>query len=785
MNLPRQSRAWCRELAMGLRFACGGGPESWIRTLFTGVGVGLGVTLLLVTAALPGALTARTDRGDARLGVALGTLDRPGPDTVLLARTYQDYRGKVIEGSLLKAEGPRAPAPPGLAKIPGPGQLAVSPALADLLAAPEGRLLRERLSGEITGLIGDAGLLGPGELYFYAGHGDLEKLPGERLTRTDRFNAFGGDAEPDALDPVLTLLVALTFVALLMPVVVFLAAAVRFGAERRDRRLAALRLVGADTRAVRRIAAGEALAGALIGLVLGAGFFLVSRRLVGSVALGERSVFPADLDPSGAAVALVAVAVPLAAVAVTLFGLRGVLIEPLGVVRTARPPGRRVWWRLLPPAGGLLLLAPVVATGGGGPFDEVTVSVATVLLLCGVTALLPWLLERTAAALSGGPVSWQLAVRRLQVSSGAAARLVSGIAVAVAGAIALQLLFTATESTYTGATGEDPGRAALSVTAHGRHEPGEVEELSRRIARSPGVAGATALTDYDAALTLPPQDEELIRLTVGTCEALREVARLDTCRDGDAFVLAGPSESPGRHRGSAAPGQELYVGGVLGYDFQSAPVRWSVPAGARTAASRPDPVGHLRTGLLATPSAAPPGVAVDASRTVFVRIDPALPDALEQARAAVFRADPTATAATLVPTRQDPRFGAVRGGLFAGATLVLVLIGLSLLVAQSEQLHERRKLLAALGAFGVPRRTLCLSVLWQTALPVGVAMVLATVTGLALGWVLLRLTGMPAGVSWGPVLGLAGAGAGVIALVTLLSLPPLLRMTRPEGLRTE
>ena len=30
-----------------------------------------------------------------------------------------------------------------------------------------------------------------------------------------------------------------------------------------------------------------------------------------------------------------------------------------------------------------------------------------------------------------------------------------------------------------------------------------------------------------------------------------------------------------------------------------------------------------------------------------------------------------------------------------------------------------------------------------------------------------------------------GLGAGVVALVTLLSLPPLLRMMRPDGLRTE
>jgi hypothetical protein len=35
------------------------------------------------------------------------------------------------------------------------------------------------------------------------------------------------------------------------------------------------------------------------------------------------------------------------------------------------------------------------------------------------------------------------------------------------------------------------------------------------------------------------------------------------------------------------------------------------------------------------------------------------------------------------------------------------------------------------------------------------------------------------------VLAMTGMGAGVVLAVTLLSLPPLIRLMRPEGLRTE
>ncbi|MDI5904003.1 hypothetical protein, partial [Streptomyces sp. 12257] len=48
--------------------------------------------------------------------------------------------------------------------------------------------------------------------------------------------------------------------------------------------------------------------------------------------------------------------------------------------------------------------------------------------------------------------------------------------------------------------------------------------------------------------------------------------------------------------------------------------------------------------------------------------------------------------------------------------------------------------LSALVAFGTRRRTLSLSVLWQTAIPVGLGLLLASGVGLTLGVVLLKMT---------------------------------------------
>ncbi|CAM5687468.1 Membrane protein OS=Streptomyces antimycoticus OX=68175 GN=SANT12839_060220 PE=3 SV=1 [Streptomyces antimycoticus] len=155
-------------------------------------------------------------------------------------------------------------------------------------------------------------------------------------------------------------------VVLLLPVLIFIATAARFGGERRDRRLAALRLVGADIHMTRRIAAGESLFGSLLGLAVGGGLFLLGRELISGVDIWGISFFASDIVPSAPLALVIAAAVPASAVMVTLIALRGIAIEPLGVVRNAKPKRRRLWWRLLLPLLGMAMLLPLAGGFGAG-----------------------------------------------------------------------------------------------------------------------------------------------------------------------------------------------------------------------------------------------------------------------------------------------------------------------------------------------------------------------------------------------------------------------------------
>ncbi|MGX1880985.1 ABC transporter permease [Streptomyces sp. NPDC055287] len=782
-SAPTGLASWARDLGLGIRFAASGGREGWVRTILTAVGVGLGVALLFGAASVPSVIDSRNERQEARTTVEVQTpLPKASDTTVLWADTSTEFRDKIIAGASLRADGAHPVRPPGVDRLPGPGEMVVSPALKELLGSPEGKLLAERLDHRVVGTIADSGLSSPSELLHYVGSSTLTTDHGARRTA-----GYGGRVQDEPLSPVLVVAIILMCVVLLMPVAIFIATAVRFGGERRDRRLAALRLVGADIRTTRRIAAGEALFGSLLGLVVATGVFLVGRRLLGGVQVWRFNAFPADITPVPALAALIALAVPASAVAVTLVALRSVAIEPLGVVRSNRARGRRLWWRLLPPVAGIAVLAMT------GTVDEETQAVdpypiagGAVLVLVGLVLLLPWLVEAVVNRLNGGPVPWQLATRRLQLSSGPAARTVSGITVAVAGAIALQMLFAGIDNDFERATGQDPTRAQVSVTA----EVANGELAHRMISDFRQTRGVkSVIGTVETYVTRPGKvaKEEIpptSLLTVGDCATLRELARITSCEDGDTFVVhSGDAEQNDWVDKTARIGKAVNLN-PSSDDDGSKPVLWTLPESTRTVVARRDPMGQFREGIYATPGAVDVATLPAATTGAQVKIDEGLPDAVEYVRNTAARIDPTMRVFTLRAVERDRQYASVQTGLQVGATATMALIAASMLVSQLEQLRERRRLLSVLVAFGTRRATLAWSVLWQTAVPVALGLTAAVAGGLALGAAMLGLIAKPVS-DWWAFVPFAGAGAALILTVTLLSLPPLWRLMRPEGLRTE
>jgi hypothetical protein len=207
----------------------------------------------------------------------------------------------------------------------------------------------------------------------------------------------------------------------------------------------------------------------------------------------------------------------------------------------------------------------------------------------------------------------------------------------------------------------------------------------------------------------------------------------------------------------------------------------NAPAGATLVEPRKDPAGMIRDGVFATPSA-PRGDRAAIAVHAYVRADRDVDDAVRNEAAAL---DPLLAVEPIERIATDAQFDMLRRAMFAGAAIVMALIGLSLLLTSLDQLRERRRLIAVLVAFGTRRTTLSWSLLWQSAVPVGLGLAVAVLTGIGLGAVLLRLVGTGFHVAWFDVLAMVAVGAAVVVLVTAASLPVLFRTSRPEGLRTE
>ncbi len=232
------------------------------------------------------------------------------------------------------------------------------------------------------------------------------------------------------------LLLAAVFVTVL-PVAALLASVTRLSSSVRDRRLAALRILGVSAGRTRRIAAVEsaclAITGTLLGIVLYAGLVHPATSLLDTG--WGRWLRGSGWLPGWLASVVVLLGVPLLSVGVSLIPAHVVARQPLSVQRqmsTATPS----FWRAAPFVVGVGLLAwsvtqtptvpvataPVTATFAGAALAALGLPLATPV---GIR----WMAD--ALARRGRRPALLVAGRRLQQEPTTTVRLVAGLLVAL------------------------------------------------------------------------------------------------------------------------------------------------------------------------------------------------------------------------------------------------------------------------------------------------------------------------------------------------------------------
>ena len=501
--------------------------------MITAAAVAVGAALLLGVLAEFHAFQANADQPcwSCTTGAAVPS---PLPSRGELWNSSADfYEGQTINRLDVASLGPNAPVPPGIARLPAPGEYYASPALAALLRTVPADQLGDRFPGHMVGTIGDAALDGTYDLVIYIGYTPTQAAG---LQGSAWVTSISTAPAPAVFTPYFRYAFGAGVLAVLFPMLVLIGTATRLAADRREERFAALRLVGGTPADIRVIASFESVVSAFCGAVLGIAVFLLVRpALVATAPIGPRYI-PGTVTPTVWGYIGMLAGVPLISAIVALTSLRRVQISPLGVSRrtTPKPPGL---WRLAP-----LVLGVGLYVYGLSKTTRDTIGTPAypglLLTLAGLVSAGPWLTwlaSRLVGRFSRGS-SALLATRRLADNPTTAFRAVTGLVLAVFLGTMVGTFVPAVNSTE-----ENPTNAGLRnvlVDLVGL-QPHAGARLLSGVSEIPGAA-TYPLYSPDPGGFLGPGGESFQGLVGGgavvSCSAIRALAVLGQCAPGVAVV---------------------------------------------------------------------------------------------------------------------------------------------------------------------------------------------------------------------------------------------------------
>ena len=337
-------------------------------------------------------------------------------------------------------------------KTPRPGEYYLSKALADAVAEyPEDNILaRFGKNTKYLGVIPSEYTASPDALMIVRGASAEEVAESDAFTKSqgqpsyfaDVYRTDANGLKSDAkIDPVAIIVFGVGGTILLFPIVIFVSVATQLGAAQREKRYAALRLIGATKRQVARILMLESLLASVVGVIIGLGAFWLLQAPLQDFKMDGMRFNPGDLALTGTQYALI---IGLA-LGLTMFvnwrRMRRAQISPLGVSRSVEKVKKLRAWRALVPALGIAFFAWLSSKPGRDWLDANKESAIPMLLLTAALLLVMfglilaggWLTNKLSllAARWANNASMLIAGKRTAVHSRTIFRSVSGVVLAL------------------------------------------------------------------------------------------------------------------------------------------------------------------------------------------------------------------------------------------------------------------------------------------------------------------------------------------------------------------
>jgi hypothetical protein len=408
---------------------------SLVPALATLLATGAAALVLLGVGAAANVARAEIARVGARLPVMAESGQRES-GAPLVTYASEPFGGAVIERFSVALRAGLGPVPPGIQRMPRPGEMFASPALAARLETNP--LLRTMFPHRLAGLVSPNGLRGPDELVAWAGYRPEQLIASNGAVESMSVRGFGrrdaGDLIPgyELLQPGYFIYygAGLT-ILLLVPLMLVAGGAARLSSRLRERRLVALRTMGLSPSRTVAVATVEAAVlsgmGALLALVAAP----LVRALVGSGPVFGVDFFPSDVRVGGASIAAALIGVPALATVVAGVAAGRVMRRPPSTRPSLAPvPLRRSAIALLLGGAGALALLPWPLSRVLAPLHAVLMLyAATFAFATGLAVGLPAVVQGLAAraAPRSRSTSTLLAWRRLASEPGPPTRLLAPV----------------------------------------------------------------------------------------------------------------------------------------------------------------------------------------------------------------------------------------------------------------------------------------------------------------------------------------------------------------------
>lgn len=421
------------------------GKNNWNRLGLTAAAVALGMLMILVFMTGVNALQTQSQHSSWRFDLFIGE-DNQKPIngvTPLKAKIATDgnlnkWQNETIAIVSLRATDATSPQLPGL-PTPKDGEYYVSSGLYRITQAHPEDAIGKRFGDKQIGIIPEALSASPDALEVIKGMSEQE-ASGERVVDIYKFSDSTEAAS--RYSGLVGIILIFGASILLFPIVLFISIATQLGSAQREKRYAALRLIGATRNQVSRIIAVESLSAAVVGIIAGSLAYLAVLPLMSQYEFGGMRLWPSDLTVQLLHYILAVVITLLFCWVANWWGMRHVQLSPLGVARMGKVGKRPRMRRLLSLMPGLATSIWLSLPGGMNWLrDNVAESAAPLLLLVvGIISMMfglllagPWLTNSIARLAAGRTRSaiTLLAGKRIAMQSSRIFRSVSGVVLAL------------------------------------------------------------------------------------------------------------------------------------------------------------------------------------------------------------------------------------------------------------------------------------------------------------------------------------------------------------------